>query len=64
VVKRDDIAIVWTSDPIPGSPFCMRRDLPTDLKKRIREAFYQMRDLAWGLEGHAQALGADRRSRL
>ena len=51
VVKRDEIAIVWTSDPIPGSPFCIRRDLPPDLKQRIREAFYQMRDLAWGSKG-------------
>jgi phosphonate transport system substrate-binding protein len=50
-VKREDLAIVWTSDPIPGSPFCMRRDLPADFKKRIRDAFYGMREISWGSKG-------------
>jgi phosphonate transport system substrate-binding protein len=48
VVKRDEIQIVWTSDPIPGAPIVMRRDLPEDMKKRIREAFAGMHDLPWG----------------
>jgi len=51
VIKRDELTIVWTSDPIAGSPFCMRRDLPADLKQRIREGFYAMRDVPWGSKG-------------
>jgi len=51
VIKRDELTIVWTSDPIAGSPFCMRRDLPADLKQKIREGFYAMRDVAWGSKG-------------
>jgi phosphonate transport system substrate-binding protein len=51
IVKRDEIAIVWTSDPIPGAPFCMRRDLPVELKKKLRDAFAAMRDVPWGSKG-------------
>jgi phosphonate transport system substrate-binding protein len=47
VVKRDEIVIVWTSDPIPGAPIVMRRDLPEALKQRIRAAFAAMHDLPW-----------------
>ena len=47
VVKGDEIQIVWTSDPIPGAPAVMRRDLPEPLKQRIRAAFAAMRDLPW-----------------
>jgi len=48
IAKREDIVVVWTSDPIPGAPFAYRRDLPEDLKARIRAAFAQMRNLPWG----------------
>jgi phosphonate transport system substrate-binding protein len=51
VVKREDIDIIWTSAPIPGSPFVMRRDLPADFQKRVRDAFYAMRDIPWGSKG-------------
>ena len=47
VVKGDEIAIVWTSDPIPGAPVVLRRDLPEPLKQRIRAAFASMRDIPW-----------------
>jgi len=51
VVKPEDIEIVWTSAQIPGSPFVMRRDLPADFQKRVRDAFYAMRDIPWGSKG-------------
>jgi len=51
VIKRDEIEIVWTSEPIPNAPFCMRRDLPAELKKKLRDAFYAMRDIPWGSKG-------------
>lgn len=47
MVKSEDILVVWTSDPIPGSPVVMRRDLPEPLKQRIRAAFASMRDQPW-----------------
>jgi len=51
LVKREDIDIVWTSAAIPGSPFVMRRDLPADQRKRIRDAFLTMHDIPWGSKG-------------
>jgi len=47
VIKADEIVVVWTSDPIPGSPVVVRRDLPEPLKQRIQAAFYAMRDIPW-----------------
>jgi phosphonate transport system substrate-binding protein len=48
VARREDIAVVWTSERIPGAPFVYRRDLPEDLKARIRASFAQIRDMPWG----------------
>ena len=48
VVKQQDIEIVWTSDPIPGAPVAYRRDLPEDLKAKLRAAFAQVKDMPWG----------------
>lgn len=47
MVKADEIRIVWKSDPIPGSPIVMRRDLPGPLKERLRAAFAGMHDIPW-----------------
>ncbi|MBI1396436.1 MAG: phosphate/phosphite/phosphonate ABC transporter substrate-binding protein [Betaproteobacteria bacterium] len=47
MVKADEIVIVWKSDPIPGAPVVMRRDLPEPLKARIRAAFAAMHDIPW-----------------
>jgi phosphonate transport system substrate-binding protein len=49
VARREDIAVVWTSELIPGAPFVYRRDLPEDLKARIRAAFARIRDMPWGM---------------
>jgi phosphonate transport system substrate-binding protein len=48
MLKREDIAVIWTSAAIPGAPVAYRRDLPADLKARIRAAFAEVRDLPWG----------------
>lgn len=47
VLKADELVIVWTSDPIPGAPAVIRRDLPEPLKQRIRAAFAAMHDVPW-----------------
>jgi phosphonate transport system substrate-binding protein len=47
VLKADELVIVWTSDPIPGAPLVIRRDLPEPLKQRIRAAFATMHDIPW-----------------
>lgn len=48
VLKREDIVVIWTSEPIPGAPFVYRHDLPEDLKARLRTAFSQIHDMPWG----------------
>jgi phosphonate transport system substrate-binding protein len=48
MLKQGEIEVIWTSEPIPGAPIVYRRDLPEDLKARIRSAFAQIRDMPWG----------------
>lgn len=47
MVKPDEVAVIWKSDPIPGIPVVMRRDLPEPLKQKIRAAFLAMHDVPW-----------------
>lgn len=51
LAKREDITIVWRSDPIPESPTVWRKDLSPDLKKRIQAAFLQVKDIPWSDQG-------------
>ncbi len=51
VAKREDLVIVWRSDPIPESPTVWRRDLPADLKKKIQAAFMEVKDIPWSDQG-------------
>jgi phosphonate transport system substrate-binding protein len=34
----DDLRILWTSEPIPRSPICVRSNLPGPLKQKIQQA--------------------------
>jgi phosphonate transport system substrate-binding protein len=51
LAKRDQIKVVWQSPMIPNDPVLYRTDLPEDLKKSIREAFYKMENLPFGEMG-------------
>jgi len=48
MMKRGEVSVIWTSEAIPGPPIVYRRDLPEDLKAKIRAAFAQIHDLPWG----------------
>jgi len=48
MLKKDEVSVIWTSEAIPGPPIVYRRDLPEDLKAKIRAAFAQIRDVPWG----------------
>lgn len=48
MLKQQDVAVIWTSAPIPGPPFVYRRDLPDDLKVKLRKALAEIRDMPWG----------------
>jgi phosphonate transport system substrate-binding protein len=42
--KDKDFNIIWTSKLIPGSNMAYRKDLPTSLKKALKDAFVSYRD--------------------
>ena len=51
LAKREDLVIVWKSDPIPESPTVWRKDLSPDLKKRIQAAFLEVKNIPWSDQG-------------
>ena len=42
LISDKDIKVIFTSDPIPNSPWAWRKDLPEDLKAKIKTAFLNM----------------------
>jgi phosphonate transport system substrate-binding protein len=60
---RKKIEIIWTSPVIPSDPIAYRKDLPEDLKKKLRNFFYTYKDskilspLGWGGFSAAQDKG-------
>lgn len=50
-IKQEQIHVVWRSQPIPESPMVWRKDLPDDLKKKVKAAFLAVKDLNWSDQG-------------
>ncbi|MBU4222969.1 MAG: phosphonate ABC transporter substrate-binding protein [Euryarchaeota archaeon] len=44
VISKEENIIIWTSDPIPGSPLVYKSTLPESTKEKIRNAFYKMHE--------------------
>jgi phosphonate transport system substrate-binding protein len=38
-LKRGEVRILWESEPIPGSPVVVRKELPDSFKEELRKAF-------------------------
>ena len=51
LAKREDLVVVWKSEPIPESPTVWRRDLDPALKKRVQAAFMDVKDIPWSDQG-------------
>jgi phosphonate transport system substrate-binding protein len=51
LIDPEKVQVVWRSDPIPESPTVWRKNLPEDLKKRIKAAFLAIRDITWADQG-------------
>jgi phosphonate transport system substrate-binding protein len=45
------LKVVWTSPAIPNDPLLYRKSLPEDMKKKIRDAFFSVKNLAFGEMG-------------
>jgi phosphonate transport system substrate-binding protein len=50
-IKADQIHVVWRSAPIPESPMVWRKDLPDDLKAKIKAGFLGINNLNWSDQG-------------
>ncbi|MBU4076345.1 MAG: phosphonate ABC transporter substrate-binding protein [Euryarchaeota archaeon] len=44
VISKEENIIIWTSDPIPGSPLVYKSTLPESTKEKIRNVFYKMHE--------------------
>ncbi|MFQ6022090.1 MAG: phosphonate ABC transporter substrate-binding protein [Acidiferrobacterales bacterium] len=51
LAERDKIKVIWESPMIPNNPMLYRKNLPEDLKKKIREAFYSFKNMPFGEMG-------------
>ncbi|MGH8742005.1 MAG: PhnD/SsuA/transferrin family substrate-binding protein, partial [Burkholderiales bacterium] len=38
-LKREDIRILWTSDPLPSPPVVIRKDVPADMRADMLKLF-------------------------
>ncbi|MBI3113393.1 MAG: phosphate/phosphite/phosphonate ABC transporter substrate-binding protein [Rhodospirillales bacterium] len=50
-LKKPDVRIVYTSDPIPGSPFVIRTNLPADLQAKLKAGLMGLKDVRFGKLG-------------
>ncbi len=50
-LKESDVKIIHTSDPIPGSPFVVRTNLPKDLQDKLRKGLMELKEVRFGKLG-------------
>jgi len=43
-LQMTDFQVLWTSQMIPGAPYCIRKDLPDSLKAAYRRALFNLKD--------------------
>jgi phosphonate transport system substrate-binding protein len=45
-IKADDVSVVWMSPPVLANVVAIRRELPADFKRKVRDAFLRMPEAA------------------
>jgi len=50
-LKQSDVKIIHTSDPIPGSPFVVRTNLPKDLQEKLKKGLLALNNVRFGKLG-------------
>jgi phosphonate transport system substrate-binding protein len=45
LLKREDIRIIWTSDPLPSPPVVIRKDVPADMRADMLKMFTGLKDV-------------------
>jgi phosphonate transport system substrate-binding protein len=53
-IKESDVRIIETSDPIPGSPLCLREGLEPELAEKIKAAFIGLEESGVSLKVQGQ----------
>ena len=48
---RSASKVIWTSPAIPNDPLFYRKAISDDMKKKIRDAFYGIKNLTFGEMG-------------
>jgi phosphonate transport system substrate-binding protein len=64
LISDSDIKVIFQSDPIPGSVWAWRKDLPADLKTKLKDAFMNvakedpagLKAYGGSVEGYAEAM--------
>ncbi len=49
LLKREDIRIIWTSDPLPSPPVVIRKDVPADMRADMLKLFTELHKVDMGL---------------
>ncbi len=49
LLKREDIRVIWTSDPLPSPPVVIRKDAPADMRADILKLFTGLKDVDMAL---------------
>ena len=44
LLKREDIRVIWTSDPLPSPPVVIRKDLPLEMRADLEKLFIRLKD--------------------
>ncbi len=55
-LKKEDVRIIFASDPIPGSPFVVRTNLPKDLQDKLRKGLMALGNVNFGKLGVVKAM--------
>jgi phosphonate transport system substrate-binding protein len=50
-MKESDVRVFYRSQPIPGSPFVVRTNLPADLEAKLRKGFKGLKEVRFGKLG-------------
>src|SRR5262245_768288 len=45
LLKREDIRIIWTSDPLPSPPVVIRKDVPPEMRADMLKLFTGLKDV-------------------
>ena len=55
-MKPSDIKVIFKSQPIPGSPFVVRTNLPKDLQTKLSKGFLGLKNVRFGKLGVVNAM--------